>query len=194
MNYYGIKNFCKDPLNQIENWDKAITDDTQTWDCHHRLEIELGMTRQQLIDAGLYFDRPASELIMLTHTEHAALHSLYDGKALKMNEAWRGHHHTDVARRKIAEAHRGRKMSEEAKRKVSEAQRGSHWWNDGKHTIRSVECPGEGWVLGRIPFSEETKRKMGEANKGRKFSEETIRKMSEARKRYWAGKNDEDPI
>ena len=167
MNYYKIRQFCKDPLDQIENWDKAIADDTQLWDCHHRLEIELGMTRQELMDAGLYLDRPASELIMLTHSEHAALHSLHDGKTLKMHEAWRGRHHNEEARRKISEAHRGRKQSEEVKRKVSEAQRGCHWWNDGKHATRSVECPGEGWMLGRLPYSEETKRKQSEAHRGK---------------------------
>ena len=29
--------FCRTP-ELIENYDKAIADTTQTWDCHHRLE------------------------------------------------------------------------------------------------------------------------------------------------------------
>ena len=28
--------------------------------------------------------------------------------------------------------------------------KGKNWWNDGKgNTKMSVECPGEGWVIGR---------------------------------------------
>ena len=34
-----IKNFCCDDPSLIENYDKAINDTTQTWDCHHRGEV-----------------------------------------------------------------------------------------------------------------------------------------------------------
>ena len=27
---------------------------------------------------------------------------------------------------------------------------GSHWWNNGTENRRCVECPGEGWVLGKL--------------------------------------------
>lgn len=30
---------CEDP-SLIENYELAINDDTQIWDCHHRLEID----------------------------------------------------------------------------------------------------------------------------------------------------------
>ena len=57
---------------------------------------------------------------------------------------------------------RGYKNSPEARKKISES------WKKRKEN---------GWT-----FSEETRRKMADAKKGRKLSEETKRKMSEARK------------
>ena len=44
----------------------------------------------------------------------------------------------------------GKKHSEETRKKQSEVKKGIKWWNDGKgNTKMSIECPGEGWVLGR---------------------------------------------
>jgi hypothetical protein len=41
-------------------------------------------------------------------------------------------------------------ISEESKRKLSEANKGKKWWNDGcGNCKRMVECPGDGWRLGR---------------------------------------------
>lgn len=66
--------YCKEDLSLIENYDKAINDKTQIWDCHHRLEIELNLSARELQRKHMYFDRPASELIFLTHSEHTILH------------------------------------------------------------------------------------------------------------------------
>lgn len=33
-----LGHFCRDDLSKIENYDKAMADSAQTWDCHHRLE------------------------------------------------------------------------------------------------------------------------------------------------------------
>lgn len=57
----------------IENYDKALKDDFIGWDLHHRLE-EHGYTYKELKKQNLYYNRPASELIFLTHAEHTALH------------------------------------------------------------------------------------------------------------------------
>ncbi len=79
---------------------------------------------------------------------------------------------------------------------------GKRWWNDGKGKCKmSVECPGEGWVLGNInvkkdkhpqygkPRTEETKRKQskklkGENNPfyGKTHTEESKRRQSEVKK------------
>ena len=39
INEHNAKKFCKEDISKIENYDKAIADTTQVWDCHHRTEI-----------------------------------------------------------------------------------------------------------------------------------------------------------
>lgn len=42
INKYNAKHFCREgELTKIENYDKAIADETQTWECHHRLGLTL---------------------------------------------------------------------------------------------------------------------------------------------------------
>lgn len=73
----GIYKYCSDDITKIENFNEAINDRTQTWVIHHRLEIQGDnvCTQQDLKDRGLYYNRPASELIFLTCSEHSRLHS-----------------------------------------------------------------------------------------------------------------------
>lgn len=75
---------------------------------------------------------------------------------------------------------------------------GAKWWNDGKVNKRSVEKPGEDFVIGRIPYKrkplgEETKQKIKQSNKGKIpwnkgktqiYSKETLEKMRQAKENY----------
>ena len=81
------KYYCKEDISLIENYDQAVNDKTQIWDCHHKNEIIMNMNRDELKEAHLYFDRPASELIFLTRSDHCKLHS-------KTNSRFTGKHHT----------------------------------------------------------------------------------------------------
>ena len=67
INERCVKAFCKD-YTKIENYEKAVADTTQTWDCHHRMELVVtgavvDSTVQDLKDWDIYYDRPADELI-----------------------------------------------------------------------------------------------------------------------------------
>ena len=75
-----LKRFCCEDISLIENYEQAINDDIQMWDCHHRFETDKGMSSKQLKKMGLYYNRPANELIFLKKTEHRRLH--YKGKTL----------------------------------------------------------------------------------------------------------------
>ena len=54
----------------------------------------------------------------------------------------------------MSETRKGKIPSKETRRKLSEARKGQDkgkkWWNDGcVNRKRMVECPGDGWRLGR---------------------------------------------
>ena len=72
INERNIKKYCKDDLSLIENYNKAISDKTCWYICHHRRETIY--TADELIDIGEYYHRPACELILLTRAEHGAVH------------------------------------------------------------------------------------------------------------------------
>lgn len=73
INFRSANRFCCEDIRLIENYEDAVND-PEIWDCHHRLESDLGLTRDELIEQGKYFKVPANELIFLTHAEHARLH------------------------------------------------------------------------------------------------------------------------
>jgi hypothetical protein len=56
--------------------------------------------------------------------------------------------------------------------------RGKLWWNNGMRQTRAFECPGEGWVRGRLPYPPNTNRSpeatenRRKAQLGKKLTEE----------------------
>lgn len=119
----NVKKFCCEDFSKIENYAEAIADTTQTWDCHHRLELiatggVCDVTKQDLIDWNLYYDRPAEELIFLTKKEHLSLHK-------RNNKNTKCKHHSEEAKKKMSESAKGRHWTEEQKKMLSEVTR--HW-------------------------------------------------------------------
>ena len=93
----SVKKFCKEDISKIENYDKAINDTTQIWDCHHRTEIWWNCSRQELKDNDCYYNRKACELIFLTPQEHRILHKkgkkrepFCEEHRIKISEAMKG--------------------------------------------------------------------------------------------------------
>lgn len=70
--------YCKDDISKIENYEKAVNDNTQMYEIHHRNELTLdgkfAHTKEDLIRMNMYYDRPCNELIFLTKAEHTSLH------------------------------------------------------------------------------------------------------------------------
>lgn len=178
-NLMYAKRCCNENISLIENYEKAVND-SEKYDCHHRLEIQEDGTlisRQKLIEMNLYYDRPASELIFLTHSDHARLHSENRPKEVLefISRANKGRHHSEETKRVISETHKGDKngmygkdpwnknkkgvYSEEhlkflAEQKIGENNVffGTHYFNNGEIEIRCKECP-EGFVKGRLKNS-----------------------------------------
>ena len=115
---YSKKYCCEDP-SLIENYDLAIADTTQMWDCHHRAEI-LSCGRFSVSDLknfGLYYNRPASELIFLTPSAHCRLHGK-NRSIDKWKYSFRGKHHTLETKQKMRECKLGHKVSLETRDKI----------------------------------------------------------------------------
>lgn len=115
-----LKRYCKDDISLIENYDKAIADKTQTWECHHRRETIY--SAKDLIEIGEYYKRPAIELILLTKAEHTSLH--FKGRKQTKNQI-----------QKRTNSHKGTKRSEETKCKMAEARK--LYWQKRKQLCES---------------------------------------------------------
>ena len=105
------KAFCCENISLIENYELAVADQTQKWDCHHRNGIQF--SRDELKAMGLYWKRPANELIFMTASEHRKMHKA--GKNNPMygktgeNAPNYGRHWSDETKNKLSEAQRGEK-------------------------------------------------------------------------------------
>ena len=74
-----VKYYCKDDISKIKNYEQAINDKENMWDCHHIWEISLDgehelHTKDELIRMEMYYNRPYYELIFVTKSEHKKLH------------------------------------------------------------------------------------------------------------------------
>ena len=105
-------NFCCDDIRLIENYDEAINSN-EIYDCHHRLETDKHMSAKELIDNDLYYNRPASELIFLTHREHSHLHHKFQVDSIE-------------TRKKKSIAQKGHKTSMQTRTNMSLAKLGKH--------------------------------------------------------------------
>ena len=181
---HKFEKYCKEP-EKIENYDKAAADDFKNWVCHHRLETwtsdgkrrEVDILAEELRALGVYWSRPADELIFLRKGEHRILHTKGKQKSeetkkkigeaskcrrhteetkKKISESTKGIHRSEETKKKMSEAKKGKKHSAESKKRMSEANkgkniwiRGRHWYNNGKISIRAYERP-DGFIPGRL--------------------------------------------
>ena len=149
---HKFEKYCKDYTN-IENYQKAKADNFKGWECHHRLEThtpdgerrEVDISRKELIALGMYYNRPAEELIFLRKGEHTSLRKVSTETRQKLGEAKKGNKYA-----------LGCNRSEETRNKMREAMkgkntwiRGRHWYNNGKENKYCYECP-EGFVSGML--------------------------------------------
>ena len=156
---YTAKKYCCEDLSLIENYELAINDTTQMWECHHRGEISPcgRVLADDLNKLGLYYKRPAAELIFLTPTAHRQLHykdvPLSESTKKALSEALKGVPLSEDHKKAISDGHRGVSLSEDHKKAISEAKKG-------------------------VPLSEEHKKAISNALKGVPLSEEHRAKLS----------------
>ena len=191
INYEIAKNYCCEDISSIENFEIAATDTSEVWHIHHRKETDENITRKTLIENNLYYNRPAAELIFLTKAMHNSTHfknrKLSDEVRRHMSEGGKGKKLSDEHKRHISEATSGdgngmygKHHSDESKNKISQTR---------KERIASGEI-----VIAPVNMTDEVKTKLSDKAKerykdktkhpmyGRKHSEETRKKISLANK------------
>lgn len=176
INYKLTQQYCRDNISDIENFEDAINDRTETWDIHHKREISENKSRSELESLNLVFNRPSNELIFLKRNEHMRIHqthrltkeykSMLSERLSGSGNGMFGKHHSEESRMKMSDTRKERiangdivvdtskchteeaniKISEKAKERLSNPENHPMF---GKHQ------------------SEETKRKISEAKKGR---------------------------
>src|SRR5574344_2123108 len=80
--FHGRQQYCCEDISKIENYNLAKADNFIKWDIHHRLETHtldgirrsVDITHKELMKLGMYYHRPASELIFMKRKEHRSLH------------------------------------------------------------------------------------------------------------------------
>lgn len=149
INEKSAKRYCCEDISLIENYEEAIADTTQTWSCHHRRECVNGKftSLTDLMDKDLYYNRPASELIFLTNSDHCRLHSIGRLHTEEQKNKLRETLSRPDVKKKISDAVRLALSRPEAKKKMSDAKKGKPSRNKG------------------IKLSDETKNKISESTK-----------------------------
>ena len=136
-----VYDYCCEDISLIENYEAALADTSETeWVCHHKLRIELNKTKEELIEMGLYLNRPACELCLMTLAEHTSLHNSY--RIGEKNPLY-GTQRSQETRKKISEAEKGKYVSQETRQKISK--------------ISSKLCKGEGNPMYGKHHSQETR-------------------------------------
>ena len=139
----NVRKFCCEDIRNIENYDKAIADSDRVWHCHHRLEVFWWFvsSAEDLKKQGLYYDRPARELIFLTSNDHMKLHQqnrtnetkkkmmktrsmkgiseAQREHAIELGRWWKGKKRSEKFGILISIANKGKILSEETKHLIS---------------------------------------------------------------------------
>lgn len=121
-----IMKYCREPLENIENYDVAIASD-EMYELHHRDEVRVlpsGMvavrSRDDLKENGRYRNCPANELIFLSRTEHRTMHRSRENLSSE-------------TRKRISDARKDTKASLETRIKLSQrfiGEKSPNWLGD----------------------------------------------------------------
>ena len=75
-----LKKYCREPIEKIKGYRDAVESEGR-YECHHL--NELTFTRGQLKKMNMYYNRPASELIIMSDSEHEKWHIKWNGHPMR---------------------------------------------------------------------------------------------------------------
>ena len=139
---------CSSP-ELIENYEEAINDTAQTWDCHHRLETHnsdgeirlVQLTKKELIALGMYYSRPPCEFIFMKQHDHLSLHRKFKRDKRDNRVALRAW--------KTRRMNGTYKHSVETREHLSKLMSKCSWWTNRIVSSFCEICP-EGFRPGRV--------------------------------------------
>lgn len=127
INTYNVKQYCRDDISKIENYEQAINDKVNKWVCHHRLELTLdgeeALSKAELKRMNMYYHRPYFELIFMKDVDHRKLHS-------RFVKNWR----TEESINKFRYNRLGHSFTEESRKKISETVK--QRWKEGVYDLK----------------------------------------------------------
>jgi hypothetical protein len=140
INLREVKKYCKEDVSLIENYDIAMNDKSQTWHCHHKLGVNTDYcnSTDELKLMGIYYDRPACELIFVTKDEHRKIHSV---NSIGAKNGMFGTHKTEEEKVNLSKKLTGIKRSKETKEKMSKTRVGKAY---SEFAIKYKEYHGYG--------------------------------------------------
>lgn len=106
--------YCCEPIDRIQGFLEA-SESKDRYHIHYRLE-EMGLSRQDLIDMGLLYNRPACELVFMNGKEHNQMHTTVIPTDTYINSQFKDGNvpaFTEEHRRHISEAKKGVKQTQE---------------------------------------------------------------------------------
>lgn len=153
--------YCCDPIENIKGF-KEASESSEKYHIHHRFE-EMGLSQADLKELGMYYNRPACELVFMNGREHNKMHTTLIPTDRLVNGQFKDGHipeFTEEHRRHISEAKKGVKQTPE-------------------HTLHVVEA------CAPIRATKEFKDKLHNAQE-RIWTPEKRSRQSEVTKRIWA--------
>lgn len=75
----NLKRYCREPIENIKGYKEAV-EGKGRYDCHHI--NELTFTMDELIKMDMYYNRPASELVIMYCSDHKKWHHKWNGNPM----------------------------------------------------------------------------------------------------------------
>jgi hypothetical protein len=149
----NVKIYCCEDPSLIENYELALNDTVNVWDCHHKLEIhsDYRNTPEELKMMGLYYNRPACEFIFLKKDLHTSTHQSGVKKSathkMNLSKAKTGSHNK-VKRKPLTEAQKNN-ISSGTKKAMNDSKLRKHLSDKAKARVALNPIPNANWKKGK---------------------------------------------
>lgn len=140
LNIKQAHKYCYESIELIQGF-KEASESAEMYHVHHRFE-DMGLSRKDLIELGLLYNRPACELMFIDGKEHNRRHSTYDLSEAYLKSLYQKGHipkFTEAHRSHISEAKKGVKQSAEHTANVIKACKEIRASKEFRERLRNIQ-------------------------------------------------------